>query len=88
MTFPRFVRPHKITIRHKIDESDNLEGVFDETIISYVKFDENYKMVQSQKGIACSDDALCIIDLNDLYAVRDNKMCKYINHTKYSNQEG
>ncbi len=86
--FPRFVRPHKITVRHKIGENDNLETVFDETIISYVKFDENYKMIQSQRGIDCADDALCIIDLNDLYAVKDGKKCKYINHTKFTNQEG
>lgn len=85
---PRFLRPHTVIVKHKLCEDDNFDSVYQETTINCVKFDENYKMVQSQRGLDCTDDALCIIDLNDLYAIRDNKMCKYINHTKYSNQEG
>lgn len=85
---PRFLRPHMIIIKHKIGEDDNLKALVEEMIIHYVKFDENYKMIQSQKGLDNADDALCIIDLNDLHAIRDNKRCRYINHTKYSNQEG
>lgn len=85
---PRFLRPHKVIVKHKIGEDDNLEAIYEETIISYVKFDENYKMIQSQRGIDCADDALCIIDLNDLYATKNGNRCKYINYTKYSNQEG
>lgn len=85
---PRFLRPHTIIIKHKQGEDNNFEAIYDETIISYVKFDENYKITQSQRGIDCADDALCLIDLNDLYAVKDGRKCKYINYTKFINQEG
>lgn len=88
VSFPRFVRPHTIIIKHKIAEDDNMDAVFEETAIRYVKFDENYKMVQSRKGIECNDDVLCIIDLNDLYAMKNGKRCKYINHIKYDSQDG
>nr|DAG86837.1 MAG TPA: Minor capsid protein [Caudoviricetes sp.] len=88
VSFPRFVRPHTIIIKHKIGEDDNMDAIFEETVIRYVKFDENYKMIQSRKGIECNDDALCIIDLNDLYAMKNGKRCKYISHTKYSRQDG
>lgn len=88
VSFPRFARPHTIIIKHKIGENDNMDAIFEETAIRYVKFDENYKMVQSRKGIECNDDALCIIDLNDLYAMKNGKRCKYISHTKYSSQDG
>lgn len=88
VTFPRFARPHTIMIKHKIGEDDKMNVIFEETVIRYVKFDENYKMLQSKKGIECNDDALCIIDLNDLYAMKNGKRCKYINHIKYDSQDG
>lgn len=87
VSFPRFVRPHTIIIRHKTGENDDLEMVYENITINYVKFEENYKMVQSQKGIDCKDDALCIIDLNDLYAVKNDIRCNYISCTKYASQD-
>lgn len=88
VSFPRYVRPHTIIIKHKTGEDDNLNAIFEEVSLKYVKFDENYKMVQSKKGINGAADALCIIDLNDLYAIKEGKMCKYISYTKYDYQEG
>lgn len=85
---PRFLRPHTIIIKHMIGEDDNSNAVFEEISIRYVKLDENYKMIQSQKGIQSADDALCIIDLNDLYALKNDIRCQYINYNHYEVQEG
>lgn len=87
VSFPRFLRPHTVFLKHKIGEKD-FEGVYEETTLQYVKFDESYGITQSQKGIDSADDTLCIIDVNDLYATKNGKRCQYINCNDYNSQEG
>lgn len=83
VSFPRFTRPHSVVISHKLDEDNAGNEVAETVSINYVKFDENYGMLQSQRGIDVSDDALCIIDMNDLYAIKNGIRCNYISSHKY-----
>lgn len=84
--FPRYVRPHTIVLKHKVEEVD-FNSVYEEITIRYVKFDEAYSIKQSQRGIHSADDVLCIIDLNDLYAVKNERRCQYINYQSYQLQD-
>lgn len=84
MHSPRKIRPHTVILKHKFDEDEEYNGVYETVTLKYVKFDENYGLVQSQKGLDNSDDALCIIDLNDLYALKNDVRCKYISSHKYN----
>lgn len=88
VSFPRFTRPHEVVLKHSYGEDDEGNRL-DETItLKYVKFDENYEMSQSQKGLDNSNEALCIIDMNDLYALKENIKCRYISSNRYTSQRG
>lgn len=86
VSFPRFVRPHTVILKHKTGEED-FDAIYEETTIKYVKFDESYGITQSQRGIDSKDDTLCIIDLNDLHATKKGKRCQYINYHNYVHQD-
>lgn len=88
VSFPRFTRPHTVILKHRYDEDEEYNGVYETVTLKYVKFDENYGLVQSQKGLERSDDALCIIDMNDLYAIKENIRCWYISANRYTSKRG
>lgn len=86
VSFPRFVRPHKVYIKHKINEDDDFNGVYEETCLQYVKFDDNSNLGQSSSGKERDTSSILTIDCGDLYAVKNGIRCKYINSRKYSSQ--
>lgn len=76
MRSPRFIRPHHIIVRNKIDE-ENGEAVYQNTHINHVCVDAEYGMRQSMKGIQQTGDMLTIIDMNDLVAFEGAKKRTY-----------
>lgn len=73
---PRFIRPHRILIRNKVDEV-NGEAKYQTTTVNHVCADAAYGMKQSQKGIQPAGDLLVIIDMNDLVAFEGLKKRSY-----------
>lgn len=69
---PRFIRPHKILIRNKVDELDG-EAKYQTTTVNHVCADAAYGMKQSLKGIQPAGDLLVVIDMNDLVAFEGAK---------------
>ena len=62
---PRFLRPHTITIRNRIGESDVGEELFSEATIDHVKFDGTFGVTQSTRGLTNTDTVVVTIDMHD-----------------------
>lgn len=64
---PRFIRPHRILVRNKVDDLDG-EAKYQTTTVNHVCADAAYGMKQSLKGSQPAGDLLVVIDMNDLVA--------------------
>ena len=74
---PRILRPDTITVKNEYKEID-FQMQYLETTINHVRVDESYGIRQSKKGIDSEDNAVIVIDLNDLEATQDNEKADYI----------
>lgn len=88
MKSPRKLRPHCVIIRHKIGENDDFEAEYEETLLRYVKFDENVSLKQSSKGKEEQSSSVLVIDCFDLYAKKNCIRCRYISCSNYKPCEG
>lgn len=85
---PRFLRPHSVIIKNYIGEVND-EAQYIDTELKYVRIDENYGIVQSQKGIESDDKMLIVIDLRDYLALQKNgTVAVYVIPEVYNNEEG
>ena len=66
---PRFIRPHRILVRNKVDDLDG-EAKYQTTTVNHVCADAAYGMKQSLKGSQPAGDLLVVIDMNDLVAFK------------------
>lgn len=62
---PRFLRPHTITVRNHVGESEDGEEQLIDTTVGRVKFDGTYGITQSSRGITSSDTVVVVIDMHD-----------------------
>lgn len=74
---PRILRPDTIIVKNKHKEVD-FKQQYLETTVKHVRVDESFGIRQSKKGIDSEDNAVIVIDLNDLEAVQDSKKANYI----------
>lgn len=88
MRSPRKLRPHCVLVRHKIGENDNFEAVYEETLLKYVKFDENVSLKQSSEGKEEQSSSMLVIDCSDLNAKKNYVKCTYISNSNYKPCEG
>lgn len=86
MRSPRFIRPHRILVRNRIDEIDG-EVQYQTTTINHVCVDASYGIKQSQKGIQPDGDMLVILDMNDLVAFEGMKKRKYLDLLEFEKLE-
>lgn len=85
---PRFLRPHSFILKNYTGEVND-EAKYIDTEIKYVRVDENYSIVQSQKGIDTDDKMLIVIDLRDYLALQeDSKNAMYVAPETYNNKQG
>jgi hypothetical protein len=85
---PRFIRPHSFILKNYIGEFDD-EARYIDTEIKYVRVDENYGIVQSQKGVDSDDKMLIVIDLSDYLALQENSTnAIYVAPETYNNKHG
>jgi hypothetical protein len=85
---PRFLRPHSVIIKNCIGEVND-EAQYIDTELKYVRIDENYGIVQSQKGIESDDKMLIVIDLRDYIALQKNDtVAVYVTPEIYNNEKG
>lgn len=65
MRSPRKLRPDSITIYTPREENDEGKVLYDAYYIQHVKYDGNYGITQSQRGIEDKNNVLVVIDMND-----------------------
>ena len=68
---PRILRPDTVVVKNPVGEID-FKASYLETKIKYVRVDTSYGIKQSKRGIDSDDNAVLVIDLNDLVAVQDD----------------
>ena len=68
MRSPRKLRPDSITIYTPREENDEGKVLYDVYYIQHVRYDGNYGISQSQRGIEDKNTVLVVIDMNDFKA--------------------
>ena len=79
---PRFIRPHKIIVKNKLDEIEG-NAQYHSTTINHVSVDTKYGIKQSQKGIEPDGTTKIVIDLNDLVAFEGMKRRSYVDPIEF-----
>lgn len=74
---PRILRPGTVTVKNSIGEID-FKASYLTTEIKYVRMNTSFGIKQSNKGINSDDNAVLVIDLNDLVATQDGKAAEYV----------
>lgn len=84
---PRILRPDTIIVKNPIGEID-FKASYLETEIKFVRVDASYGIKQSKRGIDSDDNAVLVIDLNDLIAVQDGETAEYVDSDNFNKEPG
>lgn len=84
---PRILRPYDVIVKKPIGEID-FKASYLETEIKFVRVDTSYGIKQSKRGIDSDDNAVLVIDLNDLIAVQDGETAEYVDADKFNKEPG
>ena len=84
---PRILRKDTITVKNAIGEID-FKASYLTTEIKYVRVDTSYGIKQSKRGIDSDDNAVLVIDLNDLVAVQDEEIAEFVDVDNFNMEPG
>ena len=84
---PRILRTDTITVKNAIGEID-FKASYLTTEIKYVRVDTSYGIKQSKRGIDSDDNAVLVIDLNDLVAVQDEEIAEFVDVDNFNMEPG
>ncbi|WP_279160542.1 hypothetical protein [Thomasclavelia cocleata] len=84
---PRILRPDNVVIKNPIGEID-FKVSYLETEIKFVRVDTSYGIKQSKRGIDSDDNAVLVIDLNDLVATQDGETAEYVDADDFNKEPG
>ncbi|WP_286669403.1 hypothetical protein [Thomasclavelia cocleata] len=84
---PRILRPDTIIVKNAIGEID-FKASYLETEIKYVRVDASYGIKQSKRGVDSDDNAVFVIDLNDLIAAQDGETAEYVDADNFNKESG
>lgn len=84
---PRILRPDTIIVKNPIGEIE-FKACYLETEIKFVRVDTSYGIKQSKRGIDSDDNAVLVIDLNDLIAVQDGETAEYVDSDNFNKEPG
>lgn len=84
---PRILRPDTVTVKNSIGEID-FKASYLTTEIKYVRMNTSFGIKQSNKGINSDDNAVLVIDLNDLVAVQDGEKAVYVDADSFKKIPG
>ena len=66
MRSPRILRPDTVTLFVPLPENEDGDVLYHRTVLKHVRYDANYGIVQSAKGIDTNYKVLVVIDMDDL----------------------
>lgn len=84
---PRILRPDTVVVKNPVGEI-NFKASYLTTEIKYVRVDTSYGIKQSKRGIDCDDNAILVIDLNDLVAVQDEEIAEFVDVDNFNMEPG
>ncbi|WP_279006128.1 hypothetical protein [Thomasclavelia cocleata] len=84
---PRILRPDTVVVKNPVGEID-FKASYLETKIKYVRVDTSYGIKQSKRGIDSDDNAVLVIDLNDLVAVQDEEIAEFVDADNFNMEPG
>ena len=84
---PRILRPDTVIVKNLIGEID-FKANYLTTEISYVRMNTSYGIKQSNKGIDSNNNAVLVVDLNDLVTKQNGKTAKYTDADNFKKEQG
>lgn len=84
---PRILRPDTVIVKNPIGEID-FKASYLETEIKFVRVDTSYGIKQSKRGIDSDDNAVLVIDLNDLVSIQSGESANHVDADEFKKEPG